>query len=46
MNQPIALQAITSESKELPGDLAIWLFIFAELTVFAVFFIGFSWMDN
>lgn len=32
--------------KELPGDLAIWFFIFAELTVFAIFFIGYSWMHS
>lgn len=25
----------------LPGDLAIWIFIFAELLVFALFFIGY-----
>lgn len=28
--------------KRLPGDLAMWFFILAELTVFAVFFIGFA----
>jgi nitric oxide reductase NorE protein len=28
--------------KTLPGDLAMWFFILAELTVFAVFFIGFA----
>ena len=28
--------------KKLPGDLAMWFFILAELTVFAIFFIGFS----
>ncbi len=33
-------------SKELPGDLAIWFFIFAELTVFAIFFISYSWMHT
>ena len=26
----------------LPGDLAMWFFILAELTVFAIFFIGFA----
>jgi len=26
----------------LPGDLAMWFFILAELTVFALFFIGFA----
>jgi len=29
-------------NKRLPGDLAMWFFILAELTVFAVFFIGFA----
>lgn len=28
--------------KTLPGDLAMWFFILAELTVFAIFFIGFA----
>lgn len=30
------------QDKKLPGDLAMWFFILAELTVFAIFFIGFS----
>ena len=30
------------ENKKLPGDLAMWFFILAELTVFAIFFIGFA----
>jgi len=30
----------------LPGDLAIWMFIFAELTVFAIFFFSYSWMHS
>lgn len=34
------------EVKELPGDLAIWIFIFAELTVFAIFFFCYSWMHT
>jgi nitric oxide reductase NorE protein len=29
-------------NKKLPGDLAMWFFILAELTVFAIFFIGFA----
>ena len=29
-------------SKRLPGDLAMWFFILAELTVFAILFIGFA----
>ncbi len=32
----------TEETKLLPGDLAIWFFIFAELLVFAIFFIIYS----
>jgi len=32
----------TQQYKKLPGDLAMWFFILAELTVFAVFFIGFA----
>lgn len=28
--------------KKLPGDLAMWMFILMELTVFAIFFIGFT----
>ncbi len=30
------------KNKRLPGDLAMWFFILAELTVFAIFFIGFA----
>jgi len=30
------------EAKRLPGDLAMWFFILAELTVFAILFIGFA----
>lgn len=30
----------------LPGDLAMWFFILAELTVFAIFFIGFAIAEN
>lgn len=29
-------------NKKLPGDLAMWFFILAELTVFAIFFISFA----
>lgn len=32
--------------RELPGDFAIWIFIFAELTVFAIFFFCYSWMHS
>jgi nitric oxide reductase NorE protein len=34
---------VAAEStKKLPGDLAMWFFILAELTVFAIFFVGFA----
>lgn len=33
---------IKTTDKKLPGDLAMWFFILAELTVFAIFFIGFA----
>lgn len=35
-----------SQAKQLPGDLAMWFFILAELTVFAIFFIGFAIAEN
>jgi nitric oxide reductase NorE protein len=38
--------AQTSDIKKLPGDLAMWFFILAELTVFAIFFIGFAIAEN
>ena len=38
--------AKASEIKKLPGDLAMWFFILAELTVFAIFFIGFAIAEN
>lgn len=31
-----------ADDKKLPGDLAMWFFILAELTVFAIFFISFA----
>ncbi len=33
-------------SGDLPGDVAMWLFILMELTVFAIFFIGFATTQN
>ena len=33
-------------NEKLPGDLAMWFFILAELTVFAIFFIGFAVTEN
>ncbi len=35
-------QESTQANKRLPGDLAMWFFILAELSVFAIFFIGFA----
>ena len=35
-----------NDERELPGDFAIWMFIFAELTVFAIFFFCYSWMHS
>jgi nitric oxide reductase NorE protein len=32
--------------KKLPGDIAMWFFILMELTVFAIFFIGFAVTKN
>ncbi len=29
-------------NRHLPGDLAVWMFIFAELAVFGILFIGFT----
>ncbi|MDO6444461.1 cytochrome c oxidase subunit 3 family protein [Colwellia sp. 1_MG-2023] len=37
-----AIEISTLEDKKLPGDLAMWFFILAELTVFAIFFISFA----
>lgn len=34
------------DAAELPGDFAMWLFILMELTVFAIFFIGFAVMQG
>lgn len=31
---------------DLPGDVAMWFFILMELTVFAIFFIGFATTQN
>ena len=32
----------TTNSKALPGDFAIWIFIYAELLVFGIFFISYA----
>lgn len=33
---------LNKQNKRLPGDIAMWFFILAELTVFAIFFISFA----
>ncbi|MCW9013071.1 MAG: cytochrome c oxidase subunit 3 family protein [Gammaproteobacteria bacterium] len=45
MSAEIPLQAtriVVTNKKELPGDFAIWMFIFAELLVFGVFFLTYA----
>ena len=38
-----SMETATNErSRHLPGDLAVWFFIFAELAVFGILFIGFG----
>lgn len=32
----------TTKTRHLPGDIAVWMFIFAELAVFGILFIGFT----
>jgi len=34
--------ATAEEPKLLPGDLAMWIFIFAELLVFAIAFVAYA----
>jgi len=44
-NKVLALNIKTAtlgKQPHLPGDLAMWFFILAELTVFAIFFLGFA----
>jgi nitric oxide reductase NorE protein len=40
LSKPLVNERVNN--KRLPGDLAMWFFILAELTVFAIFFIGFA----
>ena len=45
VNTPLATLPRTSialEKRALPGDLAMWFFILAELTVFGIFFITYA----
>jgi len=35
-------QTQAAQHRHLPGDLAVWFFIFAELAVFGILFIGFG----
>ena len=39
MNSNVSIEII---NKKLPGDIAMWFFILAELSVFGVFFISFA----
>lgn len=41
-NQELLSAPSVKKLVKLPGDLAMWFFILAELTVFAIFFIGFA----
>jgi nitric oxide reductase NorE protein len=42
MSNSLSSSSTLIENKRLPGDLAMWFFILAELTVFAIFFISFA----
>jgi len=42
MNIAATLPASHDQPRTLPGDLAIWFFIFAELLVFGVFFLAYA----
>lgn len=35
-------ETLTAGQRHLPGDLAVWFFIFAELAVFGILFIGYA----
>ena len=40
------METITAQVKRNypPGDIAIWIFIMAELAVFAIFFAAYAWV--
>ncbi|MGO3294298.1 MAG: cytochrome c oxidase subunit 3 [Marinobacter sp.] len=42
MADPALEPSPESDTRQLPGDLAVWIFIFAELAVFGILFIGFA----
>ena len=42
MNQSVTLTA-SANPREVPGDLAMWFFILAELLVFGVFFLAYGY---
>lgn len=42
MTDPALEPNAESDTRQLPGDLAVWIFIFAELAVFGILFIGFA----
>ncbi|MFC3150377.1 cytochrome c oxidase subunit 3 [Litoribrevibacter euphylliae] len=37
-------ESLSKTSKPLPGDLAIWFFILAELAVFSIFFVAYAFV--
>ena len=37
ISEALLIKHKADQSKKLPGDLAMWFFILAELTVFAIF---------
>lgn len=39
-------QAKAPLTRELPGDVAMWIFILAELLTFGAFFMLFAWMER
>lgn len=41
-NPSYTLNAAPPEHRQLPGDIAVWIFIFAELAVFGILFVGFA----
>ncbi|WP_370738169.1 hypothetical protein [Solemya elarraichensis gill symbiont] len=42
MDAQVATSSVQPQHKYPPGDLAIWIFILAELLVFAIFFVAYA----
>ena len=40
--EAVASHPVVRQKKSLPGDFAIWIFIYAELLVFGIFFLGYA----